>query len=318
MSAAKLRSVQAMRAIAATSVVVCHATFFKFGAAGVDLFFVVSGFIIGTVMVGRSAKDFALARLWRIFPIYYFSLIPWVVVAIWSSMIEPARVASSLTLWPIWNGWAAPYNPLAWTLCFELFFYAVATIAIGRSHFIVPALGGLVALNLAFGGPLLNFVGCPMVLEFCAGLLLIKAPRHAMLGLMGIAAGLAILIANPIFAYDGEALMRFGHAWYRVIHWGVPAVLIAYGGLSVEPYLNSWSRPFVAVGDASYSIYLFHLLITLALAPLLWWPVTTAICLVAGYGMYLLIERPILRSRRQLLMIWRRRAAVAFVSKTMP
>lgn len=289
----KLQSVQVLRAIAAIGVVINHTTLVKAGAAGVDLFFVVSGFIIGTVMVWRTATEFATARLWRIFPIYYVAMLPWLTVAVLHGMITGPRLASSLTLWPIWGSWAQPYLGVAWTLCFEIFFYTVTTaaIALKRTAWIVPALVSLVGLNFAFGGLLLGFVGGPMILEFCAGLLLIKAPRHGGLGLVAIGLGFSILIASPHFEYDGSALLDFSRSWYRVMHWGIPAVLIAWGALSLEDLLKR-AKALVAIGDASYSIYLTHSLIVLA-SPFSW-PTTIALCLGVGLLMHRYVEKPLL------------------------
>ena len=67
----KLRSVQVVRAVAACGVLLCHTAGWSLGAAGVDLFFVISGFIIGTVMPGRDARSFFADRLRRIYPIYF-------------------------------------------------------------------------------------------------------------------------------------------------------------------------------------------------------------------------------------------------------
>ena len=73
----KLRSLQVLRAVAAVAVVSVHAQLGERGTAGVDLFFVISGFIIGRVMIGRSAWEFARDRIWRIYPIYWVALLPW-------------------------------------------------------------------------------------------------------------------------------------------------------------------------------------------------------------------------------------------------
>jgi peptidoglycan/LPS O-acetylase OafA/YrhL len=56
-----------LRAVAIVGAITAHATYFRHGAAGVDLFFVISGVIIRTVMQGIEAGDFFRARLWRIF-----------------------------------------------------------------------------------------------------------------------------------------------------------------------------------------------------------------------------------------------------------
>ena len=67
----KLRSVQVLRGVAASAVVIGHTGFFAIGSAGVDLFFVISGFIIATVAPGRAPLAFLRDRLFRIYPVYF-------------------------------------------------------------------------------------------------------------------------------------------------------------------------------------------------------------------------------------------------------
>lgn len=98
----KLRSIQVLRAIAVLAVLLYHAAGWSHGQAGVDLFFVISGVIIGIVMVGRSANAFIAARLWRIYPVYWFNALPLLAAAAVFGILTPARLAASLTLWPVW------------------------------------------------------------------------------------------------------------------------------------------------------------------------------------------------------------------------
>ena len=81
----KLRSIQILRAFAAFSVVALHsymssqsvdASPFRIGAAGVDLFFVISGFIIATIAPSQAPGAFLLSRAWRIYPLWFVALLP--------------------------------------------------------------------------------------------------------------------------------------------------------------------------------------------------------------------------------------------------
>src|SRR3954471_15137123 len=98
----KLRSIQALRAIAACAVVVLHAYpdvhaplgNAGYGAAGVDLFFVISGFIIANVAQGRTSDEFLRDRLWRIYPLWWVAAVPWLFMV----PRGPISVASTLTL----------------------------------------------------------------------------------------------------------------------------------------------------------------------------------------------------------------------------
>jgi peptidoglycan/LPS O-acetylase OafA/YrhL len=82
------------------------------------VFFVISGFIIATVMRGRTAAEFYRDRLRRIYPAYWVATVPWLLLAIWGGLTTPERTLSSLTLWPIYSAYAEPYLRVAWTLSF--------------------------------------------------------------------------------------------------------------------------------------------------------------------------------------------------------
>lgn len=69
-SADKLDSIQLLRAIAATAVVVYHIPLFREGAWGVDIFFVISGFIMALV-TERSTRHFFAKRVIRVVPLYW-------------------------------------------------------------------------------------------------------------------------------------------------------------------------------------------------------------------------------------------------------
>src|SRR5438128_2745859 len=71
-----------------------------YGAAGVDLFFVISGFIMAQVSLGRTAGQFLGDRLWRIYPLWWVAVLPWLFLL----PRGPTFIASSLTLWPIYAG----------------------------------------------------------------------------------------------------------------------------------------------------------------------------------------------------------------------
>jgi len=108
----KLRSIQVLRALAACAVVVLHAVpdahapvdNAGYGAAGVDLFFVISGFIMANVAKERSASEFLRDRLWRIYPLWWIAVLPWLFMVPRGGTF----VASSLTLWPIYTGLLCP------------------------------------------------------------------------------------------------------------------------------------------------------------------------------------------------------------------
>jgi exopolysaccharide production protein ExoZ len=100
----KFRSVQALRAIAACSVLVSHSyepvRSVAYGAAGVDLFFVISGFIMANLAAEQGAVDFARGRVLRIYPMWWIAALPWILFV----HLSPFNILSTLTLWPIYGG----------------------------------------------------------------------------------------------------------------------------------------------------------------------------------------------------------------------
>jgi len=102
----------------------------------------------------------------------------------------------------------------------------------------------------------------------------------------------------------------FTELW-RPLLWGAPAFLLVAGGLSLEVggalrrLPRSWTRPVLALGDASYAIYLLHLPATAVVAhtlgyarPWLFLPLALAASIGAGLAARAWIERPLLRWTR--------------------
>lgn len=294
----KLRSVQVIRAVAACAVLLCHTAGWSLGAAGVDLFFVISGFIIGTVMPGRDARSFFADRLRRIYPIYFVTLLPWAFVGAVYATIPFDRLASSLTLWPIWSGsFVVPFNPPAWTLCFEMLFYVGAALALATRRKWLPfAVAGAAALGFQFWpNALLGFVGNPMILEFCAGLALTRLPRRSGVALAGVPVALLLFALSPAAVLaDGALAIDASQSALRLLWWGVPSLLLAYAALTFEKAFagKAWDGA-VLVGDASYSLYLVHVLPALILT--WWWPVESLAILALGVTVHLAVEKPLLK-----------------------
>ena len=296
----KFRSVQVLRAIAACSVLASHTCEpirqAAYGAAGVDLFFVISGFIMANLAPGRTAGQFALDRISRIYPLWWIAALPWLLF-VWRG---PFSVVSTLTLWPIYGD--AHYLPVlkvGWTLCLEVLFYAGVTLAIATRPAIVLAAYALLlvgALTTPFA--LLHFVGSPMALEFLMGIAVARLPRRRVFGLF-ILLGPALLAFTPTVLGDLGSSLGPDWALRRAIEWGVPAALVVWGALSLESLFEHrlFDIP-VAVGDASYSIYLFHPLISYGLD--VFWPVRLILALGTSIAMYVVVERKIMAVRKRI------------------
>jgi exopolysaccharide production protein ExoZ len=294
----KYRSIQVLRAVAACSVVVSH-TYepvrqAAYGAAGVDLFFVISGFIMANLATGQTAGQFARDRFSRIYPMWWIASLPWLLL-VWRG---PFCVLSTLTLWPIYGD--AHYLPVlkvGWTLCLELLFYVGMTVAMAGRPWMPLAAYALFLLGaLTLSTPLLHFVGSPMALEFLMGVAVARLPRRRIFG-MFILLGL-VLSMTPTVLGDLQSSLRPEWALRRAFEWGCPAALVVWGGLSLEPLFEHrlFQVP-VTIGDASYSIYLFHPIISYGFD--MFWAARLALALGTGLAMYMLVEKRIMAARKR-------------------
>lgn len=295
-AAARLDTIQGLRAAAALGVLLFHAleaashnagyaraAFSNAGAAGVDLFFVISGFVMVHAHrdwfgSGPLAREFLRRRLIRIVPLYWLvtALIAGLLLAapalFQSREFDAAHVALSfLFLQSHAGGDFGVLHGAGWSLCFEMYFYLLffALMPLGRRATFL-GLGVIFAIGIAVGAtlgaratPFETFTD-PMLLEFLAGMLLAEAWQRGRVAARGSALAL-LLWGFAAIAVAGElGLVGDRRDPWRVLAWGVPAVAIVWGAVSLErPGLAP--RWLVALGDASYSLYLLHLLVLPAL-----------------------------------------------------
>ena len=315
-------SLQILRFVAASMVVYLHATETAFeatgsngivplnlsivGISGVDIFFVLSGVVIARTAPGLSAAEFAWKRFRRIIPIYLLCCLPDVLIAAKTGIGWRDAVATFL-LWPATDVMTAPILLVAWTLCFEVLFYAAATLVLIDRRW---AYALLAAYGLAFAlrpfGPLFQFLGNPIVLEFLFGVAIAHAPmRREAVWLIPVgAAGLAAAGLFGVAPFGGTLKYLMGvDALQRVIVYGVPAALIVYGTMQIRAKQSAWTY----LGDASYSLYLTHPLPVSALLTL-WtaYPIPADLIVVVGmitsvlvaWRVHELFEKPVLAALR--------------------
>jgi exopolysaccharide production protein ExoZ len=302
----------------------------RIGHAGVDLFFVISGFIMFVIARDyaadfRTAKTFLYHRWARIYPTYWFwfllALGLYVSVPHWLGL-EPGQMSYLVQSFFLLPTWSALLVPVSWTLKYELYFYLVFSVII-----LLPASWRIAAL-IGWGGYMIAgqaicydapVIQCnknlfltmhPFGLEFLfgtlAGWLYLRGTitRPRMLTLAG-----ACLLLTGFFVYIVAGLRLDDNLWYRVLLFGLPAAVLLSGYVEMESRCAMTApRWLIYIGTASYTIYLSHfLLLTLLFAALMrydWLPtpwldvLVLALTLGIGIAAYHSVERPLLRLMR--------------------
>ena len=328
----RLDGVQFGRGIAACLVVLYHGgrmldlpqyvghgtlvkSLFTFGNAGVDFFFVLSGFIIFHVHrrdIGQPGRvgHYLWRRVTRIYPMYWAVTGLIILMAIvkrdWADL-APGHVLTSLLMLPY------PGEPLlgvGWTLTHEVLFYAVFAILILSRRaglaLVLAWLGLTVAgLTAPLGPMLMQFLADPFHLEFLFGTLaalaFLRVPsRHA---------GMLAIVGVLLFAATGALVdmgRLSGNEFICRLAFGGASALILYGvSLCEKEGVIRIPRWAAYLGAASYSIYLVHtIFIGFAARILFKLPViqalpnaatllVAAIAIAAGCLAYQWVEKPL-------------------------
>ena len=316
----RLDGLQIMRAAAAVMVVLLHAellvalqaearglamprlTALPLGA-GVDLFFVISGFVIvyaSEPLFGApgGAATFLRRRLLRIVPLYWFALALRLAVLLafaaagHAAAPSLADVATSYLFIPFDTRGFGPDYPfpildLGWTLNYEMLFYLVFAGAMALAARAAPSMTATARERAALAAVAVLAVGVvlawlwppaldqlrfwlrPIVLEFAAGVgLALLFRRGVRLGRAGgvllCGLGLAVWATVDLSGFAGsDGPGNYG--WARTLVWGGGAVLVVAGLVLGELRCDApLLRPIARVGDASYALYLLHPFVFLA------------------------------------------------------
>lgn len=335
----RLDHVQALRGFAALLVLLSHLMQvvnrnafapdlprqLEWGMMGVDLFFVLSGFIMiyitrdWTTRGVRRIPEFLFARATRIYPLYWIVSLP--LFGLW--LVRPDMVFSSSASEPQWlnsiflvPAYAYPMLEVGWTLVYEMMFYLLFALILilplrwrplALLGWAAVVLGGNLAGAQAWGAVSFHLFSA-LSLEFLAGaataLIYLRLKGSAGMALLLVGAGLLGLLVW--FVAGGV----FEDEWPRVLRLTLPACALVLGAAWLDRHgVPAWT-PAIRLGDWSYSLYLTHLLslvaieklwLALGLTALPGWlfPIVLIIgSLIAGGLTYRWIEKPLITHTR--------------------
>jgi exopolysaccharide production protein ExoZ len=351
----ELIGIQIMRGIAASLVVLHHSLeeslasssppqspdwLTTLGACGVDIFFVISGFIMLHTSFPQSKPaispiDFFVRRLSRIYPFYWFCLLA--TLSLWSvgfyQKLDPnfwTNVRAFLLL-PT----DRPVIGVSWTLIYEMYFYCIFAVALllkSRLASICLTSGAIILLlvsTIELIGPD-AFLGNPIVLEFCFGMVLAYAFGQGqipnfVLRYGWILGALMLCLASFYVKHHTTNGLPASDRWWA---WGLPAVLLVTSSLGLVASRGRFLQSLVLVGDASYAIYLTHPFVMIAYAKLLhdrprlvelpqlpFVPLVFMIAIVGGIIAHRLVERPLIALVRKCTMSVSRSSQVSKEAK---
>jgi peptidoglycan/LPS O-acetylase OafA/YrhL len=275
------------------------------GNIGVDIFFVISGFII--FYISRTSEgiaqglSFLMKRFLRINPVYYISSFIFLAILITDVWIKKGLAYVSVdkvidflpdTFFIIpTRGQVGTYNPVSivgWTLGFEWLFYFIffpLIVLQVKNKFLWAS---IIIVSLSALGQLFyfhdsryTFITNSIMLEFLLGVFICWAYCKYEI----ISTKLAFsLILIGIIIYGILFIYGYGDVWYyqnvlsnkssigRFAIWGIPSAFIVAGCVFLEKQLKLiklWTNKLVSIlGDASFSIYLIHPIIFLMLSKL--------------------------------------------------
>jgi len=280
-----LSNIQMLRAFAAIAVVLHHAyphyeamgghsefirVVSQWGFIGVDIFFVISGFIMAYTTFGKersiqSAKTFFKHRMFRIY-LGYWPFFFMMLLAIYVS--NPQKIDTLDLGGSFFLANADMFQlvlPVSWSLSYELYFYILFLFTflftVRQLYWLIPFLTAVILFLVlfAFFEPDFSssFFYSPFLLEFFSGVLLYMYRRYLMkIWLLPV----VLILAGVAYGYG--MVWELKNGLYRVLSFGTGALFIVLSVLIMEHYqLFRAGKWLEALGNASYTLYLSHLLI---------------------------------------------------------
>ena len=280
-AAHKLSSIEALRGVAATVVVLSHSarhidkafgdpaliTAFQASHAGVDLFFVISGFIILFVHypdIGQPGRlsNYVQRRFTRVMPLYWIALV--LTLAMSAAGSGPLPLASSLlwsaSLLPMQH---EPFLGIAWTLQYEAVFYVVfAVLIVQRAAGLALFAAWLAVIASSIAGyqtaSLPSGLSGAYSIEFFFGMVTAHLVRQRQVPVPMLLAVAGLSLFGMAMVFESAGLLD-GFANLARFAYGIPAALLVAGLAASEQKTGLIvSAPLRLLGGASYSIYLFQ------------------------------------------------------------
>ena len=258
-----LLTIQYLRAISILMVLLAHLVE-EFGVQGVDIFFVISGFIMMHIMHQRSQNylEFFFARFLRIAPLYYLAT---ALILLTGTAYEPTfwHIIQSFSLLKVY--WHQPVLVMGWTLEYEFCFYLLCSISIllfkNQKSRIIFLFAALISLFVVIDLLIFNDKIYGHFLEFLLGMMCFFLRKRKFFNHLnpwacigGIISGFCALIFVDIYFYNPLTFLRF-------IGYGIPSFVILLFALSLENSVSVKEIKFLKIiGDASYAIYIFQLI----------------------------------------------------------
>lgn len=262
---------------------------FQHGKMGVDIFFIISGFIIAMSTERNVSKtSYVIKRVFRIWPVYILACVTMFYIS--GGKFNASDFLKAIFFIPFDAESSAPqfgYSliAVAWTLTYEVLFYIVFLLAMFISHkhrnilcvlFMLSFCiftQSITAEGFSFGGysyaryngnfaSIINPLSCSIVLEFCLGVMIYEFIK--ILDSVEIQATVAMLLLTAIGAivlsykiiYNGQM------AFHGLVGYGSLSAMIVMSSLLAERLVKVSDIKLMTIfGDSSYSIYLWHLVI---------------------------------------------------------
>lgn len=308
-------NIQILRALAALAVVFFHtwqkSTSYGIGkvgdisflASGVDLFFIISGFIIVLIQKrkSRGPLEFIIDRFVRIAPLYY--ILTMSVVCIFLVYPEAFRdrvfhwndlLVSLLFINHIAGNYPEPMIWQGWTLEYEMIFYSIFSLCLLSKSTVKTSVLTISAIVVLY------FLGMSdIMLEFCYGMISAHIFQFAKK---------SNIISIALLIFSIVAILNVGNfnMNYRFIYYGIPCLAFFWSAILAN---DISIKPLVFIGNASYSIYLSHFIVVSFICKefskhltvkspvdvFFFYLLTVFISVFIGILTYLLVEKPMTR-----------------------